>query len=160
MQPHHYWRQYAGHRGNMHHIVKNYAERLGVELLFGETVVQYLDGERPGVELQSGQKIYGDVVVAADGPRSKARQQLLGLPDQKVNSGYAIFRAYFKLTDEHRKNPWLADFCDPKVDQTKFWAAKDYHMIIYTWNQGQDIGWVITHKVNAPPNVDGIKTMY
>ncbi|KAK4939255.1 hypothetical protein LTR10_020452 [Elasticomyces elasticus] len=146
LKPHHYWKQYAGHRGNMHNIVKCYAESIGVELLFGETVAQYVDGERPGVITESGKKIFGDVVVAADGPRSKARQQLLGLPDLKVNSGYAIFRAYFKITDEHRKNPWLAEFCDPNIDHTKMWTAKDYHMIIYTWNKGQDIGWVITHK--------------
>lgn len=79
--------------------------------------------------------------------RSKARQQVLGLPDTKVNSGYAIYRAYYTLGEEHRKNPYLREFCDPNRDATKMWVAKDFHMIIYTWNKGKDLGWVLTHKV-------------
>ncbi|KAI1083684.1 putative monooxygenase [Whalleya microplaca] len=146
LEPHHYWRQYAGHRGQMHQVVSNYATELGVEFRFGEKVVQYIDGDRPAVVTHKGNRYEGDVVIAADGPRSLARQQVLNLPDTKVNSGYAIFRAYFTLGDEHRKNPYLKDFCDPTIDHTKLWIAKDFHMIIYTWNHGKDLGWVLTHK--------------
>lgn len=147
LEPHHYWRQFAGHRGQMHKIVLDYAKELGVNFEFGDRVVQYLDQEKPGVALAGGKTFTANVVVAADGPRSIARSQVLGLPDNKVNSGYAIFRAYFTLTDEHRKNPLLEEFCDPTVDITCLWIAKDLHMIVYTWNKGKDLGWVLTHKV-------------
>ncbi|KAF2651148.1 salicylate hydroxylase [Lophiostoma macrostomum CBS 122681] len=142
----HFWRQYAGHRGQMHAVVTNYAKELGVEFAVGDRVVRYLDGRELGVVLQSGKKYLADVVLAADGPRSIARQQILGLPDTKVNSGYAIFRAFIELKEEHRKNPWLKDFCDPNEDHTKMWVAHDLHMIIYTWNKGKYLGWVLTHK--------------
>lgn len=147
LERHHYWRQYAGHRGQIHKVIIDYAKRLGVELQFGDAVVQYVDGERPGVVTKKGLKHFGDVVIAADGPRSMARQQVLGLPDTKVNSGYAIYRAYYNLGEEHQKNPYLREFCDPARDITKMWVAHDFHMIIYTWNKGRDLGWVLTHKV-------------
>ncbi|KAJ9149913.1 Salicylate hydroxylase [Pleurostoma richardsiae] len=149
LEPHHFWRQYAGHRGQMHEVVVDYAQSIGVEFKFGDKVVQYVDGDRPSVITASGKTYTGDVVLAADGPRSIAREQVLGLPDNKVNSGYAIFRAYYTLTEEHQRNPLLKEFCDPTVDDTKLWVAKDLHMIVYTWNKGKDLGWVLTHKDDA-----------
>ncbi|KAF4311869.1 salicylate hydroxylase [Botryosphaeria dothidea] len=114
---------------------------------FGEKLVQYLDSDAEvGVVTAKGEKILGDVVLAADGPRSLARQLVLGLPDNKVNSGYAIYRTFFTLT-EHRKNPLLTEFCDPNKDMTRMWVGTDLHGIIDTWNRGRDIGWVLTHKV-------------
>ncbi|GME23743.1 salicylate hydroxylase [Neofusicoccum parvum] len=146
-KPHHYYQQFAGHRGEMHQLVVDYAEEIGVDMRFGEKVVQYLDTESEiGVITEKGEKILGDVVLAADGPRSLARQLVLGLPDNKVNSGYAIYRAFFTLTEEHRKNPLLTEFCDPNKDMTRMWVGTDLHGIIYTWNRGKDIGWVLTHK--------------
>ncbi|EXJ72487.1 uncharacterized protein A1O5_04992 [Cladophialophora psammophila CBS 110553] len=145
----HFWRQYAGHRGQMHQVFVDYAKRLGVELRFGDSVAEYIDGERPGVITKKGTKYFGDVVIAADGPRSKARQQVLGLPDAKVNSGYAIYRAYYSLSEEHKRNPYLKEFCNPDRDLTMMWVAKDLHAIIYTWNKGRDLGWVLTHKDSA-----------
>ncbi|KAH0593834.1 hypothetical protein MHUMG1_08586 [Metarhizium humberi] len=146
LQPHHFWRQYAGHRGQIHQVVFRYAERLGVKFKLGERVESYVDGSKPKVITTSGQSYEADVVIAADGPRSIARQQVLGLPDTKVNSGYAIFRAHFTLTERHKNNEFLRDFCDPTKDDTCLWAAHDSHMLIYTWNKGQDLGWVLTHK--------------
>lgn len=146
LEPHHFWRQYAGHRGQMHSVIADYAKELGVKFHYGDGVAQYLDGAEIGVVTEKGTKYLGDVVIASDGPRSIARQQVLNLEDKKTNSGYAIYRAYFKLTDEHRKNKYLKEFCDPAVDITKMWVAQDLHMIIYTWNQGKDLGWVLTHK--------------
>ncbi|KAM3506530.1 hypothetical protein MY11210_007522 [Beauveria gryllotalpidicola] len=151
LEPHHFWRQYGGHRGQMHKVILDYAAELGVVMEFGDRVVRYVDGETttttPGVVTAGGREFCADVVVAADGPRSIARQQVLGLADTKVNSGYAIFRAHFTLTEEeHGQNPDLAVFCDPTTDMTKLWVTKDLHMIVYTWNKGRDIGWVLTHK--------------
>ena len=154
LEPHHYWKQYGGHRGKMHKIILDYAEEVGVKFEFGDRVVRYMDeaGQKPGVTTASGRTHWADVVVAADGPKSIARQQILGLPDTKVNSGYAIFRAHFTLTEEHKANPHLVEFCDPTTDMTRLWVTNHLHMIIYTWNKGRDIGWVLTHKVRHSGN--------
>lgn len=151
LEPHHFWKQYGGHRGEMHQVILDYAEEVGVKFEFGDRVVRYVDtaGQKPGVVTAGGRTYWADLVVAADGPKSIARQQVLGLPDTKVNSGYAIFRAHFTLTEEHKANPHLMEFCDPTTDMTRLWVTNDLHMIIYTWNKGRDIGWVLTHKVRC-----------
>ncbi|KAL5329615.1 hypothetical protein ACEPPN_003130 [Leptodophora sp. 'Broadleaf-Isolate-01'] len=147
LKPEQYYSTFGGHRGAMHQIITDYAAEIGVEMQFGQKVATYVDNEQAlGVFTAPG-KFYGaDVVVAADGPKSIARQQVLGLPESKVASGYAIFRAHYTLTDEHRANKILAPVCRESPNYTKMWTGKDVHMIVYTWNKGRDIGWVLTHK--------------
>ncbi|KAK7417296.1 hypothetical protein QQZ08_011676 [Neonectria magnoliae] len=142
---------FAGHRGAMHEIVYNYANSLGIEMHFNSKVVEYLDSdkERGVVIAETGKKILGDVVLACDGPKSLARSQLLGLPESRVNSGYAIFRAFFELTDEMLKEPLLAELTKKDEDTTRFWVGEDMHGFIYTWNQGRDCAWVLTHLDDA-----------
>ncbi|EOD52551.1 putative fad binding domain protein [Neofusicoccum parvum UCRNP2] len=140
-------RMLAGHRGEMHQIICDYAAEIGVEMRFGERVAQYLDAaDRPGVVTAAGETITGDVVVAADGPKSLAREQLLGLPESKVNSGYAIYRAHYHLTPADRADPLLAPFCRPSPNVARLWVGSDLHMFVYSWKEGRDIGWVFTHK--------------
>ncbi|KAH8881868.1 salicylate hydroxylase [Thozetella sp. PMI_491] len=149
---HHRQRQFAGHRGEMHELISDYALRLGVEFKLQEQVVDYIDEGTEGVDRQvgivckSGLKVTGDVVLCCDGPKSLARSKVLDLPDNKVNSGYAIFRAHYNLTPEMRKNIHMARFCDPENDFTGMWVGTDLHGLIYSWNNGQDLGWVLTHK--------------
>ncbi|KAI1078998.1 FAD/NAD(P)-binding domain-containing protein [Whalleya microplaca] len=150
--PHHLRRQYAGHRGEIHELISDYAESLGVKFHLRETVLDYIeeDVEGPdgkvGVICKSGSRFMGDVVLCCDGPRSLARQKVLGLPDNKVSSGYAIYRAFYTLTPEMRKNIYLSRFCDPDHDFTGMWVGKDLHALVYSWNKGRDLGWVLTHK--------------
>lgn len=129
---------YAGHRGEMHRIVYEYAKEIGVELQFGQRVMQYLDGdEERGVVVEGGKKILGDVVLASDGPRSLARAQLLGLAETKINSGYAIFRAFFNITDEMRELPGIKDMLLDGEDSVRCWVGRDMHGFIYIWKNGK-----------------------
>ncbi|OTA85446.1 hypothetical protein M434DRAFT_377095 [Hypoxylon sp. CO27-5] len=151
-KPHHKRRQFAGHRGEIHELFTDYATSLGVKLKLGEQVIDYIDegvegiDRKVGVVCKSGLKIMGDVVLCADGPKSLARQKVLGLADNKINSGYAIFRAHYNLKPEMRKNIHLSRFCDPNHDFTGMWVGTDLHGLIYSWNKGRDLGWVLTHK--------------
>lgn len=139
---------YAGHRGEMHEIVFDYAVQIDVEMRMNSRVVQYLDSdEERGVVLANGDKILGDAVLAADGPRSLARAQLLKLPETKVNSGYAIFRAYFNITDELKQRvPGIKEMLKEGEDTARAWVGRDMHGFIYTWKNGKDCAWVLTHK--------------
>lgn len=122
----------------MHQIVYEYAKEIGVEILFNSKVVQYLDSSQErGVVTADGNKILGDVVLACDGPKSLARSQLLHLPESKVNSGYAIFRAFFEISDEMFQDPLLADLMSKEHDTTRFWVGEDMHGFIYVWNHGR-----------------------
>ena len=130
---------FAGHRGAMHKIVYEYAKELNIEMHFNSKVAEYLDTDvERGVVLRgTGEKILGDVVLACDGPRSIARSQLLGLTEAKVNSGYAIFRAFFEMTDEMLTDPLVNELVKKTEDTTRFWVGEDMHGFIYSWNKGR-----------------------
>ncbi|OQE29456.1 hypothetical protein PENSTE_c002G03703 [Penicillium steckii] len=137
---------FAGHRGEMHEIVYDYAKEIGVDLQFGKRVVHYLDTEdERGVIVDGGEKILGDVVIAADGPKSLARCELLGLEESKVNSGYAIFRAYFNITPEMLEKPFFSELVRRDEDIVRCWVGPDIHGFIYVWKNGRDCAWVLTH---------------
>ena len=144
---------YAGHRGEMHRIVHEYAVEIGVDMRFSRRVSQYLDTDAERGVVVNGpdgeEKILGDVVLACDGPRSLARSQLLNLPESKVNSGYAIFRAFFNITDEVRQLPAFSDMIQEGEDRVRFWVGRDMHGFIYTWKNGRDCAWVLTHLDDA-----------
>ncbi|KAF5000691.1 hypothetical protein FDECE_11154 [Fusarium decemcellulare] len=142
---------YAGHRGAMHEIVYDYAMEIGVDIQVNKRVEKYLDSDvERGVLIEGGEKILGDAVLACDGPKSLARQDLLGLRESKVNSGYAIFRAFFEITPELRKDhPGLEEMLQDDQDSVRCWVRRDMHGFIYTWNEQRDCAWVLTHKDEA-----------
>lgn len=91
---------FNGHRGELHEIVFNYAREIGVEIKLGQRVEQYWeDSQAAGIVLQDGTRIQGDVVVASDGVRSKARTLVLGYQDNPKSSGYAVWRSWFSNKD-------------------------------------------------------------
>ena len=49
---------FNGHRGELHQVVFEYAESLGIPIHLGSRVVQYFeDEEKAGIELESGEKV-------------------------------------------------------------------------------------------------------
>lgn len=87
---------FNGHRGELHQVVFDYArDELGIPIHLGEHVAEYVEDDGgAGIVLQSGRRVVGDVVVGADGVRSKARELVLGYEDKPKSSGYAIWRAW------------------------------------------------------------------
>lgn len=103
---------FNGHRGELHEIVFNYAKEIGVEINLGHRVNEYWEnGEEAGIVLEDGTKVSGDVVVASDGVRSKARTLVLGYEDKPKSSGYAVWRAWFGNKDM-LADPETKHFCD------------------------------------------------
>ncbi|CAG9949155.1 unnamed protein product [Clonostachys rosea f. rosea IK726] len=146
LKPEHFRYQYAGQRGAMWKIFRDYAEELGVEMHFGVGVVDYFETvDETGVVLADGTRITGDCVLAGDGPKSLARQKVLKLEDKKTNSGYAIFRSYFEATEEFREHPLLQEYLNPDEDTIKFWIGPDSHMLAYSWQGGSKVVWVFFH---------------
>lgn len=87
---------FNGHRGELHTIVFNYAkDELGIPIHLGQKVTQYFENEsQAGIILDSGERVTADLVIGADGVRSKARELVLGYDDKPKSSGYAIYRAW------------------------------------------------------------------
>lgn len=160
---------FNGHRGELHTVVFNYAkDELGIPIHLGQRVTQYFeDDKQAGIILDSGEKvgrlfsvsferrltgkikIYADMVVGADGVRSKARELVLGYFDKPKSSGYAVFRAWFPNTDMI-KDPRTKHFCE-NGDTFNGWIGPDVHFLFSTIKNGQDCCWVLTHRVNFIP---------
>lgn len=87
---------FNGHRGELHQVIFDHAkDDLGIPIHLGQNVTEYFEEEdHAGIVLKSGESIVADVVVGADGVRSKARELVLGYEDKPKSSGYAVWRAW------------------------------------------------------------------
>ncbi|KAH7143449.1 hypothetical protein EDB81DRAFT_759891 [Dactylonectria macrodidyma] len=135
-----------GHRGELHEVIFNYArDDLGIPIHLGERVSEYFEDESSaGIVLKDGRKITGDVVIAADGVRSKARELVLGYVDKPKSSGYAVWRAWFS-NEKMIADPRTKEFCE-NGDTFNGWIGPDVHFLFSTIKGGKDCCWVLTHK--------------
>lgn len=72
-------KRFNGHRGEIHRILYDHAVSQGVEIRLGQRVSEYFQNEHAAGVIANGEKIEADVILAADGVRSKARKAVLGL---------------------------------------------------------------------------------
>ena len=70
---------YDGNRGELHEALYYYAKAVGVEIRLGQNVSEYWEDEENGTAgvVANGERISADMVVGADGARSKARTLVL-----------------------------------------------------------------------------------
>lgn len=71
--------RFNGHRGQIHRILYDHALSQGVEIRLGQNVSEYFQTEHGAGVVSNGERIEADVILAADGVRSKARKIVLGL---------------------------------------------------------------------------------
>ncbi|KAK7752780.1 hypothetical protein SLS62_005332 [Diatrype stigma] len=136
---------FNGHRGELHSVVFHYAkDELGIPIHLGHRIKTYFEeDDQAGIVLDSGEKIAGDVVLAADGVRSKARQTVLGYEDKPKSSGYAVWRAWFS-NEDMLADPQTAHFCN-NGDTFNGWIGPNMHFLFSTIKNGSDCCWVLTH---------------
>lgn len=136
---------FNGHRGELHEIVFNYAKQIGVEINLGHRVEKYWENENAaGIVLEDGTKVEGDLVIASDGVRSKARTLVLGYEDKPKSSGYAVWRSWFSNKDMIA-DPETKHFCE-NGDTFNGWIGPDVHFLFSTIKGGSDCCWVLTHR--------------
>ncbi|CAG8983023.1 hypothetical protein HYALB_00010149 [Hymenoscyphus albidus] len=135
-----------GHRGELHGIVYNHAKSdLKIPIHLGKKAIRYFEeGDKAGIELEDREVVTGDVVIGADGVRSRARTLVLGYEDKPKSSGYAVFRAWFSNKDMIL-DPETSHFCT-NGDTFNGWIGPDVHFLFSTIKNGSDCCWVLTHK--------------
>ncbi|KAK5175141.1 uncharacterized protein LTR77_000278 [Saxophila tyrrhenica] len=140
---------FNGHRGELHKTVYNYVkDDLKIPIRLGCRITKYFETESDaGILLDTGEKVTADVVIGADGVRSKARELVLGYEDKPKSSGYAVFRAWFTNVDMI-KDPETKRFCE-NGDTFNGWIGPDVHFLFSTIKNGSDCCWVLTHKDDA-----------
>lgn len=72
-------KRFNGHRGEIHKILYDHALEQGIEIRLGQNVTEYFELEHGAGVISNGERIEADVILAADGVRSKARKIVLGL---------------------------------------------------------------------------------
>lgn len=116
------------HRADLHRILHEAVVAKGVEVRLNSRVQGY-EIEEGWVQLVSGEKLQGDLVVACDGINSSARSQLLKSLGSKISrgeeleeTGWAAYRLMADVEDvrrdpltrevvnEHAGNCWYAVF--------------------------------------------------
>lgn len=139
-----YGTRYNGHRGEIHNIVFQYALKQGIDIRLGQQVSEYFEDDSSASVISNGERITADVILAADGVRSKARTMVLGYEDKPKPSGYAIYRAWM-TTEELAKNALTKDLVI-HGDSHYGWLGPNIHFLAATIKGGKEFSWVCTHK--------------
>lgn len=115
---------------------------------------------RPSVTFSDGTTLAADVVVGADGIKSRAREQVLGLADAPRSSGYACYRAYFPgalLLQQDEDDdaaggppplpPSSRELLLAGGDCVNVWIGRDAHLVQNTLRGGAEFNWIITRRL-------------
>ncbi|KAL8367091.1 hypothetical protein RB599_010899, partial [Gaeumannomyces hyphopodioides] len=118
----------------------------GIDVRLGRRVTDYFEtAGGAGVELDGGAERHeADVVLAAEGVRSRGRRIVLGFDDNPKSSGYAVYRAWFP-SDRVAGNPTIAHFAQPGRDIHHGFIGPDIHFLASSIAGGKEINWVFTH---------------
>lgn len=131
-----------GHRGELYSIIHQHAVDRGIDIRMGQRVTDYFeDDEKAGV-IVNGQDLVADIVIAAEGVRSRGRKIVLGFDDKPKSSGYAVYRSWFS-GDALKNNPKLKHLVDG--DAHCGWIGPDLHFLASSLKGGKEFNWVFTH---------------
>ncbi|KAL1857072.1 hypothetical protein VTK73DRAFT_8106 [Phialemonium thermophilum] len=140
-------RRINGHRGELHSIIYRHARARGtIDIRLGKRVTDYFeDDAKAGVVINNGEdRLEADVVIAAEGVRSRGRKIVLGFDDNPKSSGYAVYRAWYPgsvIAD----NPLIKHLV-VNGDTHKGYIGPDIHFLASSLKGGKEFNWVFTHK--------------
>ncbi|KAH7083976.1 hypothetical protein FB567DRAFT_530353 [Paraphoma chrysanthemicola] len=139
---------YVVHRAHFHDALLNRALQLGVKVDLGCRVVQYSESIG-SVLLADGTTVSGDLVVAADGIHSIARNEVCrGAVQEPMFNGFAAYRATVdakKMREDH-DIAWILE--KPSLN---IWIGEDRHVMTYTIAAGEAFNMVLSHIDHSDP---------
>ncbi|KUI71991.1 6-hydroxynicotinate 3-monooxygenase [Cytospora mali] len=146
---------YIGHRGDYHDAFLRGVKDAGIEINMGCEVIGFDEGddedERPSITFRNNRVERADVIVGADGIKSRARELVLGFSDAPKSSGYSCWRAYFPGEDL-KGDALCRDFVDH--DCVNIWIGGDTHLVQNTLRNGEEFNWIITRKLSHEADME------
>ncbi|KAH7268004.1 hypothetical protein MRS44_011714 [Fusarium solani] len=137
------------HRADFHSSLCRLAADLGVQIITDSKVVDYNEST-PSVSTLDGREYSADLIVAADGVKSRARSVILGGPDlPPQRTGFAAYRATVD-TEEMKADPdtsWLLE--RPGIN---IWIGEDRHVMTYCIAGGNSFNMVLSHVDHSSPS--------
>lgn len=138
------------HRADFHNAMVGKAQELGVRIQLNSCVAK-IDFEAPCVYLKGGRKINADLIVGADGLKSRCREEMVGKADPPHLTGDLAYRILIKASDM-RKHEDLAELVkDPAIN---FWLGPSAHAVCYLLKGGDLYNIVLLCPDNLPPSVN------
>ncbi|KAI1263507.1 salicylate hydroxylase [Xylariaceae sp. FL1019] len=144
---------YIGHRGDYHNVFLDAVRDAGITVHMGRDVVDYEDeeGHRPVAVFADGARVEADLIVGADGIKSRARELVLGFEDKPKSSGYSCYRAYFPGA-HLKEDPLCREFVDH--DCVNIWIGEDTHLVQNTLRNGDEFNWIVTRKISEEADME------
>lgn len=137
------------HRADYHRILVEEARRLGVEIILDSRVTG-IDFDTPAVQIAGRDDFKADVILGADGLKSKCREALLGHADPPRLTGDLAYRIVVKA-DDMKKHPLLKQLAEKP--QINYWMGPDAHAVCYLLKGGGVYNIVLCCPDNLPPSV-------
>jgi salicylate hydroxylase len=136
------------HRADLQLLLRDKAVAAGATLRLSSRVAS-VDHENATVVLHDGQKLTGDLVVAADGLWSVCRESLLGKKDPPLPTGDLAYRIILKL--DQIEDPQLKEMvANPSC---QFWVGPKSHVVAYSSRRGEMYYVVLLCPDDLPDNV-------
>ncbi|KAJ9631710.1 hypothetical protein H2203_000109 [Taxawa tesnikishii (nom. ined.)] len=143
---------YIGHRGDYHEVFLKAVSDAGIPLHMAHEVVSYSEDEKGArVVFANGAEDSADVIVGADGIKSRARELVLGFDDKPKSSGYSCYRAYFPGA-HLKKDPLCKELADH--DCVNVWIGEDTHVVQNTLRGGEEFNWIMTRKLSHEADME------
>ncbi|KAJ5832495.1 FAD binding domain containing protein [Penicillium riverlandense] len=139
------------HRAGYHRILTNEAIRLGVDLKLQASVLD-IDFKKPSVMVKGDPdyEFTADLIIGADGLRSRCRESLLGRADPPRLTGDLAYRSMVKVSD--MQSPRLKDLV--KKPCTNYWMGPNLHAMCYFIENDQICNIVLIIPDDLPEGVN------
>ncbi|QRV80216.1 FAD-binding domain protein [Ceratobasidium sp. AG-Ba] len=132
---------YHVHRADLHRMIYELAQDAGVIIRLSSQV-QSINPSRPALLLASGEVINCDLIVGADGVKSKIREVVIGAPDRPRPTGDAAYRAIIPA-EKMMSDPQLKGLLDhPEMTA---WMGPGRHVMGYCIRGRKEYNLVLLH---------------
>ncbi|KAI1623917.1 hypothetical protein EDD37DRAFT_658281 [Exophiala viscosa] len=133
-----------GQRSFYQKTLVDFAESLGIKIHLNTRVEEHFETEHKAGIIVDGVRHEADVLIGADGIRSRCRTFVTGQTDDPQGSGYAVFRAWFPL--DQVKDPIIDEWKDSGKDEYHLFIGEDLHAFILTCPTLNMAVYAFTHK--------------
>ena len=140
------------HRADLQRVLVARAKTLGVEFRLSAEVLD-INLARAEVLLTGGKKVYGDLVLAADGLWSHSRSLLSGRQITPKPTGDLAYRILLDVEDV--TDPELVEWI--RRPSVTFWAGPYSHVVGYSLRNGRAFNLVLLCPDDLPENVSVAK---